>query len=475
MAIAINIKCDKDYTGDLNELLRAFAPYLVIGDENTAEIKFTDTAFECGAKNNTEITLKYNGELKYRVNFDAKSDMIKQKSEEKRHAKIMLYDLFSTITGRELPYGSLTGIRPTKLYREIERTGKDARDYFVDSLSVSPNNADFIKQIVDNQRKIYLEDAKTIDLFVNIPICVTRCSYCSFISAEYGKIKKLITPYVNQLKREIEESIAIINTGGYKLRAIYVGGGTPTSLNADDFRVIMETLKCVGAEEFTVEAGRPDTITKEKLQIMADSGVSRISVNPQSFNDKTLEIIGRSHTAEDIIKCYKLAREYPFDINMDLIAMLPNENFDDFKYSLDKCIELRPDNITVHTLALKKGSALKLSEYTRVDEDTAERMTEYSRFALADADYQPYYMYRQKYMSGNLENAGYALKGKECIYNIDIMEESLGIIANGAGGISKRIFASEGRLERLANPKGIDVYLEREEKIKIDKANFFKF
>lgn len=475
MAIAINIKCNKDYTGDLNELLRAFAPYIVMGEDNTAEIKFVNTAYECGASDNTEATLEYNGELKYRVNFDAEIDMIKQKSEEKRYAKIMLYDLFSTLTGRKLPYGSLTGIRPTKLYREVERAGKDAREYFVNSLSVSHDNAEFIKQIVDNQRNLYLEDARTIDLFVNIPICVTRCSYCSFISAEYGKIKKLITPYVTQLKREIENSIAIIKSNGYKLRAVYVGGGTPTSLNADDFKLIIESLKGIEALEFTVEAGRPDTITEEKLQIMAESGVTRISVNPQSFNDKTLEIIGRSHTAEDIIECYRLARKFPFDINMDLIAMLPNESFDDFKYSLEKCIELKPDNITVHTLALKKGSALKLSEYSRVDEDTAERMTEYSRFALAEADYQPYYMYRQKYMSGNLENAGYASKGKECIYNIDIMEESLRIIANGAGGISKRIYASEGRLERLANPKGIDVYLEREEKINVDKAEFFKF
>lgn len=475
MAIAINIECNKDYTGDLNELLRAFAPYIVMGEDNTAEINFVDTAYECGAQTNTEVTLKFNGELKYRVNFEAVNDLIRQKSEEKRHAKIMLYDLFASLTGRKLPYGSLTGIRPTKLYREIERVGKDSHEYFVNSLSVSPNNADFVKQIVDNQRKLYLEDASTIDLFVNVPICVTRCTYCSFISAEYGKIKKLIAPYVNQLKREIEESIAIIKSNGYKLRAIYVGGGTPTSLNADDFRLIMETLKGVNAEEFTVEAGRPDTITAEKLHIMAEAGVTRISVNPQSFNDKTLEIIGRSHTANDIVECYNLARNYSFDINMDLIAMLPNESFDDFKYSLDKCIELKPDNITVHTLALKKGSSLKLAQYSRVDEATAEQMTEYSRIALADAEYQPYYMYRQKYMSGNLENAGYALRGKECIYNIDIMEESLGIIANGAGGISKRIFAGEGRLERLANPKGIDVYLEREEKINKDKTEFFKF
>lgn len=475
MAIAVFIKCNKDYTGDLNELIRAFAPYIVMGEDNIAEIEYVDTTYECGANSNTEVTLQYNGELKYRVNFNTECDLIRQKSEEKRHAKIMLYDLFSSLTGRKLPYGSLTGIRPTKLYREIERAGKDARDYFINSLSVSPDNADFIKQIVDNQRALYLEDARTIDFFVNIPICVTRCTYCSFISAEYGKIKKLITPYVNQLKHEIEESIAIIKSNGYKLRAIYVGGGTPTSLNAADFRVIMESLIGVGAEEFTVEAGRPDTITDEKLQIMADAGVTRISVNPQSFNDKTLEIIGRSHTAEDIVECYNLARKYPFDINMDLIAMLPNESYDDFKYSLDKCIDLKPDNITVHTLALKKGSSLKLSEYSRVDETTAEQMTAYSRIALAKAEYKPYYMYRQKYMSGNLENAGYALNGKECIYNIDIMEESLGIIANGAGGISKRIFATEGRLERLANPKGIDVYLEREEKINKDKSEFFKF
>ncbi|MCI9291676.1 MAG: radical SAM protein, partial [Clostridia bacterium] len=225
-------------------------------------------------------------------------------------------------------------------------------------------------------------------------------------------------------------------------------------------------------KEYTVEAGRPDTITRAKLDIMKKYGVSRISVNPQTFNQNTLDLIGRSHSVDDIYKVYGMAREYDFDINMDLIAMLPGESLQDFVFSVDKAISLAPDNITVHTLALKKGSALKVGGYDNAGFELADAMVDYAREAVEKSGYLPYYMYKQKYMSGNLENVGYCRQGKECIYNIHIMEEVSSIIANGAGGISKRIFDGE-RIERLANPKGIDVYLQRRDKMIADKEKFF--
>ncbi len=206
---------------------------------------------------------------------------------------------------------------------------------------------------------------------------------------------------------------------------------------------------------------------------MKKYGVTRISVNPQTFNQKTLDIIGRSHSVEDVYDVYKIAREYGFDINMDLIAMLPEESVEDFKNSVDRAIELDPENITVHTLALKKGSALKVDGYQSGARENAEAMVDYAFESLKKAGYSPYYMYKQKYMSGNLENVGYCKTGKQCVYNIDIMEEISGIIANGAGGISKRIFGN-GRLERLADPKGIEVYIQREDKILNDKIRFFE-
>ena len=205
---------------------------------------------------------------------------------------------------------------------------------------------------------------------------------------------------------------------------------------------------------------------------MSEYGVTRISVNPQTFNQKTLDLIGRSHTIDEIYAVYKMAREYDFDINMDLIAMLPNESFEDFRHSVDCAIALDPENITVHTLALKKGSALKVGGYDNSSFDLANSMVDYARSAVENSRYLPYYMYKQKYMSGNLENVGYCKKNKACIYNIHIMEEVSSILANGAGGISKRLFDGD-RLERLANPKGLDVYLQRRDKMLEDKEKFF--
>ena len=255
------------------------------------------------------------------------------------------------------------------------------------------------------------------------------------------------------------------------LRAVYVGGGTPTSLEDKDFLRVMRALNGVGTE-FTVEAGRPDTITYDKLKIMDDMGVTRISVNPQSLNDKTIALIGRGHTAADFYAAYDMARKFSFDVNCDLIAGLPGEEAEDFARTADGIFALRPENVTVHTLALKKGSGLKLAGYDNRASDVGA-MVDYARSLAGGNGYLPYYMYRQKYMSGNLENVGYCLPGRQCVYNIDVMEECASIIACGAGGISKLYVPEENRLERLADPKGIDVYLQRGDSLAEAKRGFF--
>ena len=464
---------------DYMDIIRLFAPHVTVTD--TGEV--CDIELACGeitgvigdydSHDIASIVLTC-GDYNKCETVDIKGlNAIKSKSEIKRMAKVMLYDLMAIKTGTTLPYGSLTGIRPTKMYHERQASDGDAYQYFTDFMRVSEESTNLIRNICDNQEGIYCLDESEADFFVNIPICVSRCSYCSFISAELGRIKHWVAPYVAQLIREIESSKQLVIDSGYKIRSIYVGGGTPTSLSESDFDAVISALVGIECREFTVEAGRPDTITRGKLDTMARCGVTRISINPQTFNDATLAAVGRNHTSSMIYDVYKMAREYDFDINMDLIAMLPDESLADFKYSVDEAIKLVPDNITVHTLAIKKGSGLKLASYDNTGVDLPTSMVDYSRTAIEGAGYVPYYMYKQKYMSGNLDNTGYMKEGKACIYNIDIMEETHTIIAAGAGGISKRVFHSEGRLERLANPKGIDVYMEREEKITNDKKKFF--
>ena len=475
--IKIDFICTNDeFKNDYMDIVRAFYPYvsaeegadkLCLSLERKNEFEYVcDIDFK-----DKKAKESFCIDKRFLPSCDDEQYQIKYRAQIKRNSKVALYDFLSNLTGVKLPYGSLTGIRPTKLYHELIEKGINADEYFMNTLKVSEEKTSLVKDICSNQREFYCVGQNEIDLFVNIPICVSRCVYCSFISAQLDKVKKLVTPYTDLLVKEIELSKKLVKSLGLKIRSVYIGGGTPTSLDEKNFERVVRAA-AVDCREYTVEAGRPDTINSEKLRIMVDAGVTRISVNPQTFNQKTLDIIGRKHTVDDIYKVYDEARKYSFDINTDLIAMLPEENFDDFKYSLDCALKLSPENITVHTLALKKGSTLKVEGYDNTSEDTANRMVDYARDTLCGGGYSPYYMYKQKYMSGNLENVGYCKSKKACIYNIDIMEEICGIMANGAGGISKRLF-SKDRLERLANPKGIEIYLQREEKILKDKEEFF--
>lgn len=399
----------------------------------------------------------------YEYAFNPENKLI-EKRLKKRYAKLSLYKALSDFTGVKLPWGALTGIRPSKL---AVQQGENWRSFFTDEMLVSESKTKIIEDILSVQKPYYPKVGEDIfDFFVSLPFCPTRCAYCSFISCEISK-EKAINEYIEALIKEIKAAKAL----GKTFRSVYVGGGTPVSLKTEHFAAVLDSIGKQNIE-YTVEAGRPDCITEEKLKLMKDYGVTRVCVNPQTFSDKTLALIGRKHTAKETIDKFFLTKSYGFDVNMDLIAGLPEETFDDFKASLDKAIELSPENITVHTLCLKKGSKLKES-MDRLTGEEVPKMVDYAHIALHSAQYSPYYLYRQKYMAANLENTGYAKKGKECIYNIDIMEEIASILSCGANAVGKRLFPKENRIERLGEPKDIKTYLDKLDKIIEEKNQLF--
>ncbi|MBQ3574456.1 MAG: coproporphyrinogen dehydrogenase HemZ [Clostridia bacterium] len=400
------------------------------------------------------------------------------KRARKRQVKMALYELMKQITGMQLPWGSLTGIRPTRLlYEELDR-GRDiaaAKAHIRRMFDVSEDRANLLCEIADMQQGIRIPPENSYDLYIGIPFCKTRCSYCSFSSGEIGRNKKLVAPYTEALLREIELSARLMQEAGLKVRAAYMGGGTPTAIPCDDLERILTAAKEAfpGAVEWTVEAGRPDTIDREKLKMLKKLDITRISVNPQTFSDETLKLIGRSHSGEDTVRAYEMARELGFDdINMDLIAALPGETPEIFARSLEKTISLAPESITVHSLAIKRSSKLHEmmhvsgSGHTQVSAEGAAEMITYARRKLFENGWHPYYLYRQKYMAGNLENVGYSRKGKACLYNIGNMEETASVLALGAGAISKWLFGDRDlRIERAANVKNIEEYILRVEEM----------
>lgn len=393
---------------------------------------------------------------------------IERKRYVKRYAKLSLYKALSAFLGKALPWGALTGIRPTKLaYAEIERTG-DFEEFFTDTMKVSQEKTLLTKKVIETQKGIYEKNDLNTDFFVFIPFCPTRCKYCSFISSNIKQSYKLVDAYVESLIKEIKASVPLIK----KLRSIYIGGGTPVALPPDKLGEIMEAIDAFNTGvEYTVEAGRPDALTAEHVELFKKHGVTRVCVNPQTFNQKTLDLLGRSHTVEDVFDKYELVKK-DFSVNMDLIAGLEGESFEDFKYSLDTAVGLSPDNITVHTLCVKRGSNLAESGKYPPDGETAA-MVDYAFKTLTERGYSPYYLYRQKYMSANLENVGYTKAGKACVYNVDVMEEISQNIACGANAISKRIFDGGERIERLASPKDIATYIGKTDKIIADKEKLF--
>ena len=283
----------------------------------------------------------------------------------------------------------------------------------------------------------------------------------------------MVEPYIQALIKEIDATKEMIKSKNYLINSIYIGGGTPTSLTADQLDLILNHID-YNVKEFTVECRRPDTITEDKLQVLKNHGVTRISINPQTFCNKTLQQIGRNHTSKDILEAYKMALKYGFDINMDLIAGLGTETLSTFKKSINKALDFAPENITVHTLSIKRGSNLKENGGDTSSIKNVMKMIDYSHKSLTDAGYKPYYLYKQKNMIGNLENIGYFKDNKLCVFNVDSMEEFASIIACGANAISKRYYYIDNKIERFANLKNIQEYISRIDEMIAKKNDLFK-
>lgn len=412
--------------------------------------KFINKITVGGKEYNFENSHPYDGELEF-IRY------------EKRYAKLSLYNALSDYLGVSLPWGALTGIRPVKFaYNE----GKEWQKVMRDEMHVSEKKLDIVSRIIDSQKDVYDKTEENCDLFISVPFCPSRCSYCSFVSNEIGKEKRL-EEYVSALCKEIRAALPLIK----HLRSVYIGGGTPVSLPLDLLERILQAVGDVNCE-YTVEAGRPDCIDDATLTLLKKYGVTRVCVNPQSFSDKTLALIGRKHSAKDVIDKFALAKEYGFIVNTDLIAGLTGETFEDFKHSIDIAVGLSPENITVHTLSLKKGSILK-ENCGRLNVSDIEKMVDYAAETLISHGYAPYYTYRQKYMAGNLENTGYTKNGFACVYNVDVMEEIADNLACGANGVSKKLFDGGDRIERYGAPKDIKTYIDKIDEIISRKNKLF--
>lgn len=410
---------------------------------------------------------------------DAEHYAIVVKRIRKRTSKTALYQLLKQITGHQPPWGSLTGIRPTRLVYEGLARGLDleqAAHSVETTFDVTHEKAQLLKEIVAVQQTLPLPTVEEADVYLSIPFCRTRCAYCSFPGEAVGK-GKMIPRYLHALMWEMEESARMMQEAGLKLRALYVGGGTPSALGEEDFARLMErTMELFPhAVEYTVEAGRPDTITRGKLETLKRLGVGRISINPQTMNDETLRVIGRDHTAAQTVAAFEMAREIGFaDINMDVIVGLPGETPAHFRHTMDEILRLNPDSLTVHTLAIKRSSRLNLEKAPLPDAEVAAQMVRMGEEAAAAMQMRPYYLYRQKYMAGQQQNVGYARQGCACLYNIDIMEENTSIVAMGAGAISKRVFPDrELRIERAPNVTNVQVYIDRVDEMMQRKKTLF--
>lgn len=459
-----------EFLPDIGDMLRLF-----LGDVQITEVQ-GEAAYEHSVReeNGRIFDLWEHGSEGHEIGRPAPvGSEIEVKRVRKRQVKMALYELMKQVTGMQPPWGSLTGIRPTRLLYEAMDAGCDlpaAVNHVMREFDVSADRAGLLGEIAEMQQGIRLPEAGSYDLYIGIPFCRTRCSYCSFSSGEIGRNKKLVAPYTEALLREIELSAKLMNEAGLKVRAAYMGGGTPTAIPCGDLERILAAAREAfpGAVEWTVEAGRPDTIDRQKLEMLRRMEITRISVNPQTFNDETLLRIGRSHTGAETIAAYELARELGFDdINMDLIAALPGETPEIFSETLNKVMALEPESVTVHSLAIKRSSKLHEelhvsgSGHTQVSAQGAGEMIAHARRVLTDAGWKPYYLYRQKYMAGNLENVGYARPGKACLYNIGNMEETASVLALGAGAISKWLFDRDLRIERAPNVKNIEEYIRR--------------
>ena len=397
----------------------------------------------------------------------------------------LLYKLLCDFTGLTQPWGILTGVRPVKLLRRLaeESSEEEAVKKFEKDFFVSNEKIALSRETEHNERKILeLSKPESFSLYVGIPFCPSRCSYCSFVMASIERAEKLIEPYTKLLCEEIKRTAEIANKLGLRLETVYFGGGTPTTLSAEQLDTVLRTVNksfdMSTCREFTVEAGRPDTIDIAKLFALKENKVDRISINPQTVNDEVLKTIGRKHTAQQFFDAFELARKCGFDnINTDLIAGLPTDTPESFKNSLDSIVRLNAECITVHTLCMKRASRLTTEGVTLDLQQArdAREMLAYTQNILGQNEYIPYYMYRQSRMVGNLENVGWSKKGFESLYNVYVMDETHTILACGSGGVTKLKRNNPDYLERIFNFKYPYEYIDRFDELIQRKSGIMQF
>ncbi|MCR4929384.1 MAG: coproporphyrinogen dehydrogenase HemZ [Lachnospiraceae bacterium] len=483
-------KGEREY--DVYALLTSFFPGVEVVTAADAEGEF-EGLFEIKEDgSNVKISLCFE-DIKKSKDFEIKSA---EKDAAKKEFGLALYDFLSECTGKELPWGNLTGIRPTKLIRTMleeenaldpNGTNVNESDFVIEKIKERAYverrlrgeklelGIDIAKREIDIMSRLHETDGYSV--YVGIPFCPSTCLYCSFTSNPVFKYKDKIGDYLKALKKELEWTAS--NLSDRYLDTIYIGGGTPTTLSPEQLDELLGYITSIlpfeHVREFTIEAGRADSITKEKLEVIRKYPINRISVNPQTMSDKTLKLIGRNHSVGQFVEAFKLAREMGFEnINTDIIIGLPGETVEDVKHTMDELVKLAPDSLTVHSLAIKRASRLK----RWMEENELEITMDYDEAMRICAEgakkigLNPYYLYRQKQMAGNLENTGYSVPGKEGLYNILIMEEIQSIVAIGAGSVSKCVYPN-GRIERCDNVKDIDLYLSQIDEMIERKSKLF--
>lgn len=460
----MNLYINHPFHYELENLTRLFYPnekITVIRDSN----EFTEPYIKALRDDILSVEVKSGDFIKY---CEAP---VTDDTEDERMLCELLYKILCGLTGVTPPWGMITGVRPVKLYRNLLNTGGAdyADEYFKQKLFVSHEKLKIAKTTEKIEKEfINLSKKDSFSLYIAIPFCPSRCHYCSFVQSSIERSKHLVEPYVELLCDELRYTAKIASDLNLRLETVYMGGGTPTTLTPEQLDKVLSVVNSCfdmsACREFTVEAGRPDTITEAKLYSIKENKVDRISINPQTLNNDVLNAIGRKHTAEQTIEAYNLARKVGFNsINTDLIAGLPTDTVDSFKDSIDRIIELNPECITVHTLSMKRSASLTQNgtSINRDDAVNTTKMLSYADERLIQSDYLPYYLYRQSRMVGNLENTGWSKKGFESLYNIYVMDETHTILGCGAGAVTKLKRFGTTYLERIFNFKYAYEYIDR--------------
>lgn len=468
------------YRYDMENISTIFFPYEKIKIfENDCEE--TDDVTVITEVNGNILTVAANVYDKHKT----QSVTADENADRKSMMSVLLYNVLSEILEITYPWGLLYGVRPARRMHALTDAFSEngAKKIFKEKYLVNHAKTELTATVMHSENKIIaLSGCKSFSLYISIPFCPTRCSYCSFVSHSIENTVKLVEPYVDLLIKEIEETGIYAKRFGLRLETVYFGGGTPTTLSAKQlsriFLAVQKNFDLSTVREYTVEAGRPDTVTEEKLCALKSAGITRISINPQTFNDDVLKTIGRQHSAKDTVSAFELARKCGFDnINMDFIAGLPGEDVPSFEKSIGKGIELYAESITVHTLSLKSGAymATKEAVFDSSSKKIVASMVDYSNEMLSQNGYYPYYMYRQGKSLGNLENVGWCRAGFECLYNIFMMDETHTVLSVGAGAVIKLKNQYTGKIERIYNYKYPYEYIDRFDEILNRKNSINRF